>query len=331
MHRTMSYESSPYTTDEHLFDQLSAIHMDPLLQETLNQAVDYNEYLSDLDVSREEVADVVRDLDEKWSALLGSTVVASGQMVFPFVDAEGEVTYQSDLYDNEEVLFGGAYALPLDPLEEEPTRFKIGIEFKREALLPDGRPAILDGIAKPEDVLKLEFPTAMSLDRARSWLEYYYPDAIDDIDMAVLNEADNECDQLLALADVKVRLPKDTSDVEADTLTSTALRCYTRSFVMIDEDLPYQLEFQGAAWTVDGDSDEIYGIDATVYGQWVRVDGLIWKSVPGKKDAVLRPHLMTRVFQDDKTLPPDRYLFPLQGVRELESLRYLQRTTDDED
>lgn len=235
-----------------------------------------------------------------------------------------------DFYEAQDVDFGGVLPLCLDTLYSadlpdgstgQTHKYELGLRLTREGIDPDGAHVIMHGSARLDDIVSLEFPNQMSVEGARRWLEYYAPDVIEDVDIALFEPSKEECEMLLRLKGMTgdISVPHDE---QGSTLLRSmqALNIYTNSLFSFDVDVPYQLAVDGDAWQPDSEGTLQ---PAFVKGSTMSaLNRVVWLSPEGGPDSLVRPHLAARFLGNTKDDPATDMFVPIDSVVSLKSYRY---------
>lgn len=323
----MNYELGLSQNDEY-FAQLDAVCMDPFIGHVFTQVKDYNDILADQYISLEDVTEIVNELNAQWYYLLGEDAVVTGKM--KFID-ENDVSDTPqpivNYYENQDVTFRGVCALSKHGSEyeqgqlivdEDEALYELRIGFIREGIDKSGELLTLTGSARVEEITSLEFNEMISPERARLWLEHFYSDFIDEIDVLMLNPSLEECEMVMRLKDLELTLPDDDMDMAA--ISKMALTVYVESLFTFDDDMPYAITASGEAWDfTDYGAVETQTIDAS---SLAKVYKIIWQPGVGDEDNVVRPLLDVAFLGADKDSDPLHMLVPLNIVEDFASLRY---------
>lgn len=325
----MSYEI-PAHRDE-ILDDIAALQVDPAISTVFEKMRVYSELLQEQYVSDVQINEIMNELDEEWRGLMHQTAVVTGIISFlpeHIVGKEGEPV--RDFYDTQEVDFGGVLPLCLDTLYavDQPDgstadmyKYELGLRLIREGIAPDGTYVLMHGSAKLDEIVSIEFPNQMSVEGARKWLEYYVPEVIQDVDIALLAPSKEECEMVLRLKDMTMDISV-PHDEKGSTLLRTmqALNIYTNSLFDFDKEVPYQLAVNGDAWQP---SDDGLLLPAFIQGSTMSaLNRIVWLAPEGEPDGAVRPHVAARFLGNTKDDPATEMYVPVDSVTSLKSYRY---------
>jgi hypothetical protein len=308
--------------DKARIEGLESLQMDPKLRRTFELVRIYNELLADEPVSKDIAEGIIAEIDSEWSDLLGITATFTGRAKSPN-EFDPEKAIATGYFEDIEVQFRGAVAAPVKPMDDSAdipeieSYYHLGIGFQREAIDSDGDRVFVDVVAVPDDIASLEFPDIMSRDRARWILQELQPDLIDDIDAALLNDAEEESDRTLRLAGLHFQ---PSGDEEADKQIKGALNVYTQTAMPFDTHNGYHYSFNGPVWLKN--KDEQFVTCHVVSESIATIRGIAWLETP-EDGNVLVPHLDMLLCQDEVEDSSDMYHahVPVSSITYLRSLR----------
>lgn len=230
---------------------LGDVMIEPSIRKMRDELTTYNaSILENSDVTVAEMESVLEDLNEKYMPILQNGAFISGYIEFPKPgtrDAEtGEFELESHYYDEQTVeVYGFIIASSKIELSDEDILFQPVIALNvgrniepQERELEGGAVEMYVGMVRPEQA-DIE-PFAMSPERARAWLEYYYPDALVDLETRILN-APNEAQGLVNLTGFSIELQND----EYLDRSRQALGIYLDTMLRFDTKVPYLANMEG--------------------------------------------------------------------------------------
>ena len=327
----MSIESAPGQLSTEFYREFEDARIDPFIRQVFEKMRLYNELLATEFVDSDQINRIMRELDEEWDMLMRREAVITGIMSFLPVDAHGsDGEPVRDFFDTETVVFGGVMPVQmatrygferLDDDEDDHHTYELRLHVTREAIDSAGKVVHMVGTAAIDDVLSIEFPNVMSVERAKKWLSYYHADDLDDIEVGMLNPTAEECEMLMRLADITIDVGRPHKDVDHLTLRSVqALNVYTNSLFTFDKDVPYLLQVDGPGWQPDKDGalQPAYLSGRTMSS----LDELAWLAADEQPETVVLPHVAARFQSEDKDEPPIRMLVPISSIVSLRSFRY---------
>lgn len=238
---------------------LEQVVREPAIQQMQNELAIYNaSILEDPDMTVDEVQKAIDDLNEKYMPLLQNGATISGYMEFPKPGSRrsetGEFETESRYYDEQAVeVYGFIMASEKVHLSEDDvlSHSIIALNIGRnaepdECELEEEDVLMYMGVARVERT-NIE-PFKMSPERARAWVEYYYPDALLELETRLLN-APNEAQALVDLTGFAVELHDD----EHLERSRQAFMVYLNSMLRFDTNVPYMANMEGFVYVPDGD------------------------------------------------------------------------------
>ncbi len=325
----MSTEPTRLTEPYNLFEEFDGTRIDPMLTQIFDKMRTYSQLLQEEFIGSAQINEIMNEIDDEWRQLLHKPTRVTGIISFripasPGIDTQTIV----DFYDDVEMEFGGV--LPVhedsqfipDADGDDATIYKytLALRFIRWAKALDGTSVKLEGIASLDDITSIEFPEAMSNERANNWLAYYHPDEQGDIDVALLNPGKEECETLMQLEGISINMNTAHKGDEAQIQRSTrALEMYTNRLIMFDRDAPYLIEVEGYAWDPTGD---VGNEKAYVQGKTMAsLDRIVWLPTIDDSGQIV-PHVSARFLNENKDRPATPMQVPLSVIISLTSCRY---------
>lgn len=209
------------------------------------------------EVTEKEVQQLVEDLNDKYMPMFKNGATISGYMEFPKPGSRNLETQtfetESRYYDEQEVeVYGFMVASEEVRVSEDAglSRPVIALNIGRnaepeECELEDDDVEMYMGMVRAERVDIVPF--TMSPERARAWVEYYYPDALLELETRLLN-APHEGQALVNLAGFSVELHND----EHLARSRQAFTVYLNSMLRFDMKVPYMANMEGFVYVPDG-------------------------------------------------------------------------------
>jgi hypothetical protein len=259
------------------------------------------------------------------------TAYVTGVISFKLPAHEGGANAEviTDYYSGTAIEFGGALPV-VRTLEDDNTeaglsinKYKLGLRLVKHGTSHDGSLSVLEGVASVEDILSIEFPNQMSMERARNWLAYYHADEMQDIEIALFRESEEECEMVRRLAEVAVDVcGPHRGDLDMTSKSSQALNLYTNSLFTFDREVPYIVGVNGFAWEpqADGTLTEAYANGKTM----AVVDRVLWLQPVNSSEstASVKAYLSVNFLHADKDAVPSHLYIPIEGLTTFESLRH---------
>lgn len=324
----MSSEAVPREPD--ILDSFSKVQIDPIFVSVFKKMRMYNDLLSSQMVSDEQIEEIMNELDDEWGMVLRDKVEVTGVVSFLPPEVEGsEGESIRDFYEAHEMEFGGVLPVRVgagneyddsNVLTEDLHNYVLKVRFVREGIATDGSLVTMYGTADVDEISSIVVPNMMSVPGAREWLDFYHPEYMQDIDVALLNPAVEECDMVMRLQDVSidVKLPRD-EDEQRIVRSMQALNIYTNSLFDFDQDAPYLLAVSGDAWQLgDGNLEPAHISGSTM----AALDRIVWLAEEGQPENILIPHLSARFLAESKDEPATDMFVPLKSVVALRSFRH---------
>lgn len=250
---------------------LEGVMVEPAIQEMRKELTTYNaSIIENADVTTDEVERIIDDLNEKYMPIFENGATISGFMEFPkpgsLRSETGEFETENRYYDEQEVeVYGfvvGSSEVRFsddDVLIQPIIELHIGRNAEpHEKELETENVEMYVGMVRPEQV-SIE-PNTMSPERARAWLEYYYPDALVDLETRILN-ASNEAQGLVNLAGFSIELNND----EYLNRSRQALSMYLDTMLRFDMNVPYTTNMEGFVYVPDGEGAHSKGLISDGY------------------------------------------------------------------
>ena len=309
---------------------LEAVLSDPEIQKVFDTVRAYNELLAVQRVSYAQLVEIVNEIDGEWQHLLGETAIFSGQASFLGENDDNENSEPvTDYYENEDMVFRGIVARQLEDYDSNSVTDDACLYELRIGLIREGISSSLDvlnmhGSAMVDEIFSLEFDRFMSPERARSWLEYFCPEVIDDIDECLLNaNVANEAELVIALTgscwELNTVAVQNSSDEKMLPKIKAAFQVYIESLFQFDSAIGYGVEIDGATWLKKDQNYIAAGIEASALATKVT---LMLDNDPFQDDEwVVKPHLKMTLHDDDKDETPLEVLVPVDSVADFVSIR----------
>jgi hypothetical protein len=307
---------------------LDQVMDDPHIRVIMDKAKAYNNLLSSQKVTEDEVSEIISELDTDWEPFINKVATITANMRFA---GDGTAPFTEMYYDHEAISNGFIPArLDADMTDNDEDTpdgtqithpYEIRLQFHYEKINADAERVFSYGSAALDDIYKLEFDEVMTVERARAWLSYYYAEVIDEIDVALLNSATDECEMVMMLSESMYDLSMTGSlRDDDDEKTKEALNMYTDSLFVFDQEMPYQISVDGRIWVVDDDERILRPgkVEGTTFTQ---VKRMVWDNSPGDEDFQLSPHIELVTITNDKDEPGGHLIVPLSSVTNLQSLR----------
>lgn len=259
---------------------------EPAVQSVLDQMATLNEMLSNGSdgITEEDIVNFVADLDRQWLPMLDEEMTISGGLR---IRKTGHVRHGGCVVDYRDpgseyvdTVVPGSVALSKGIAAEIGSdsvyRFKLIAEMKNTYLDPD------DGLVERTEIItidpryaEVEFNDVVSPERARAWLECYYPDILAEIDVRIYSHDGGSAESILSLRGI------DVSAIGRDDKPDFAARVlslYLVSVIEPDVQLPYAIIFNGKA-VIDLDTTpKIANIDAP--GHLIAVKSIVAQRLP---------------------------------------------------
>jgi hypothetical protein len=318
----MSNDMLPFAEDG--LNELFEVQTESAFTEVFEKIKLYNELLKDEPVDSEQINAIMRELDNEWQAVMGQTVIISGVASFLPPDAigvDGRAT--QEFYEDENMQFGGVMPVRMESvyLDEDQHIYLLKLMLTREAVDMNGHRVLQQGTAKVDDISSIILPDMLSANTAKKWLEYYHPEYIEDIDVALLNPSNEECEMVMRLKDLVFDMKRYSHDTPERMLRSAqAMNVYTNNLFKFDKEVPYQLSVDGDALSLDDDGnlEAAYVKGSTM----AAVDRVIWLSAQDEDGYVVRPYLAVSLLDESKDVQGNAVRVPLQSIVDLKSYRY---------
>lgn len=248
------------------FENAAIAMKEPYVESVLKSIRGVNESLKDGQVTRQEAAEYASLYDMEWAnlglmnELMNITGMATYYQEFHAEDGGMSLVLKEDGYN------------PVFMAEDKPMLSK---GFIVEEL--NGVAAIkLLGVCPPSEdtsfeqvpvtmnfgvdlsLVDVDFPNIMSAERARAWLQEFYPDLINEIDERLLNHDGDSATSILALRGLDLT-PLDASG-DMIMRSCQALHHYLNSVIEPDSVLPYAVSCEGyvAFPEPDGETSFMY-------------------------------------------------------------------------
>ncbi len=320
------------SVDRELFHNLEAIILDPEIQRVFDLISEYNQLLQSQPISKEEFETIVREVDVGWAHLIGHEAVFTGRAMFPL---EHETPIES-YYESQGVKFNGVIAqiLPTDESSEQEEYFcQLKLSLFTEVITKQAERLVMHGTADVSDVVELEVSGHMSVERARRLLECYYPDIIDDIDVAVCNSITPDAASIvmnLKDHDWSLGSLQDAIDGTEIARVKRAFEVYMGNLFKFDSVVGYAIVIEGATWLKKGNNY----IGASVSAKAIATDtSLQLEDGPEDESALtMRPHLCAKLHSEDEEIGALGVLVPVDSLKSIESIRsrYFERINSSE-
>ena len=314
--------------DDSYFNQIKNVHTDPYITAVFAEVRTYNDLLATEPLDESEIIDIMTTLDRKWANIIQENAVVTGRLGFAPENLKfGEVVW--GYYVDQDIQFNGIVPVPISMAigDDGVERYicELQVQVIRETILDDDDCSIVmqTGRARIDELASIEFPHMMSSNRARYWLEYYHRDAIESIDVALLNPGLEECELASRLSDIEVNLEAiHGNDEDLAERSVQALTIYTETYIGgFDSEMNYDIVATGDCWVIeDGDRRpaEFSGEEERMP---FRVSRVAW--VPEQQNShIVVPHVVATLITPYKDIEGLNVLIPLKGISEFRSHRY---------
>ena len=325
----MTDHEKTYSDSTDILEHFTDVQIDPFLTAVFEKMKLYNELLSEQYVSSNQINEIMNELDDEWRNLMYREVIVTGRVAFAREDSLGrdeDITY--DFYEDHPMIFGGVLPIQIDTFvgnggyaDDELRKYHLELRLTREGITSEGGYVEMKGSADIDEIAGLEFPNSMSLDRAKKWLEFYKPDEIADVDVAIYTPSIEECEMTMRLGDIVIdaRIPHD-ADNKYTIQTMQALNIYTNSLFSFDSDVPYQLTVEGEAWHCGAES---LLTPASINGSTMSaIDRVVWLAAVSEPEYMLRPHVAVRFLGETKDDLAQEVHVPIAAIKDLWSYRH---------
>lgn len=228
---------------------------EPVVQRVLDQIATLNEMIMhDRDgMTEEDIVAFVVELDRQWLPMLDEEMAISGGFR---IRKAGDVRHGGCVIDYRDpgsefvdTIASGSTAISKGVVAEIGTddlyRFKLIAQMKNTYFDSD------DGLVERTEIItidptyaEVEFDKIVSPERARAWLECYYPDMLAEIDVRIFDHDGGSAESILSLRDI------DMSDIGKDDrpdFVAMLIGVYLNSVIEPDRQLPYAFIFDGKA------------------------------------------------------------------------------------
>ena len=210
------------------FEQLDTALDDPLVKRLLVPAQEWNEYLLTEQVDNADATRIIEDLDETWKR---------NKLM------RGEVEVTGQLYTEDESRFAAGESMLSNGftiMRDASGRQKIMLQLAEPVIDENGSLAYKLWSSGIEGT-HLEF-TKMSRERARAWLEAFYPDLIAHIDDVLFNGDEDESEVMSALGGLIFDQATYGDDLER---VEQSVALYLEDVLKFDTTLPYVIGVSG--------------------------------------------------------------------------------------
>lgn len=308
--------------DGELFHNLEAAILDPEIQRVFDVISQYNQLLLSQPMTKNELEAIVREVDAGWAHLIGQEAVFTGRATFPLENEEPIESY----YESQQIKFNGAIAQVLnvdESSDQEKYLCQLTLSIFTEVITNEAERVVVHGTAGVVDTVELEVPGHMSTERARRLLECYYPDIIDDIDVAVCNSGTHDAASIVmnlkdhdwSLDDLQGGM--DTAEIPR---IKRAFEVYMGSLFQFDSAIGYTVAIEGATWLEKGN-----GYIAASVGAEAIATEVSLRLEDGPQDEsmlTMRPHLYARLHSEDEMNGTFCVLVPVDSLQSIESIRH---------
>lgn len=262
---------------------------EPVIQRILDQMATLNEILlHDSDnITEEDIVTFVVDLDRQWLPMLDEEMIISGGLR---IRKTGDVRHGGCVVDYREpgsefvdTIVPGSVAISKGVVAEIGTdnvyRFKLIAQMNNTYFDPD------DGLVEKTEIItidpryaEVEFDNVVSPERARAWLECYYPDILAEIDVRVFSHDGGSAESILCLRDIDI---SDIGKDEKPDFVAKLLSLYINSVVEPDVQLPYAFIFNGRAVSDLDTTPQLANLQAS--GHLMALESIIAQKFPRDK------------------------------------------------
>ncbi len=323
--------ATPQSIDRY-FQELDAVYMDPIIRKVFDQISVYNELLKTEFITGDELLQIVNELDAQWMFLMNEKAEVTGNIDYADVNDESEnPTPITSYFENETVVFDGVVARKLSTIfsngnlafedGEDYSTYELRIRLVKEGITESLEVVGMLCSASVQDIVSLEFEKMMSAERAKSWLSHFHADVVDEIDIALLNPSQEECEMVMRLRDLELNTNEmHDSNSDMSAISKVALGVYVETLFKFDKDMPYLITASGGAWRFN----EMGGVTSmTIEAESLaRVHRLIWQPAVEDDEFTIRPILEVSFFGADKDTESLHMLVPLKIVTSFKSMRH---------
>lgn len=316
------------SSEQTYFDQLAALHMDPLISKIFDKINKYNRKLSDQPANIDEILEAINEINTEWEYLLGEQAVVTGRLSF-WDEATNSLDMQNHVpsfCESQNVVFRGVVAQfsASDAMAEAMGGrriYQLLVLFGSEDINDEGEAYTTTASGTVDDIAKIEFNYAMSPERAKLWLEHYLPDEIAKIDEMISSPGREECELVMRLKGMQINL-RQLHEVDEATivLTENALTAYLESIISFDQEVPYLVTASGRVWRlVEDNTAKRFDLEAKSIA---KINRIIWQCGPDDDFGIVRPILEAEFLAPEKDLAGSPLLVPLAVVDDIQSIRY---------
>ena len=316
------------SSEQTYFDQLAALHMDPLISKIFGKINDYNHKLSGQPASGDKILQAINEINTEWEHLLGEQAVVTGRLSFwdKATNRLDMQNYVPGFYESQNVVFHGvaprfSASNTIDEVRDGSRMCELILLFGSEDINYEGEAYTTTAIGTVYDIDNIEFYHTMSPERAKLWLEHYLPDEIAKIDEMISSPGREECELVMRLKGMQINL-RQLHEVDEATiiLTENALTAYLESIISFDQEVPYLVTVSGRVWIlVEDNTAERFDLEAKSIA---KINRIIWQCGPDDDFGIVRPILEAEFLAPEKDLAGSPLLVPLAVVDDIQSIRY---------
>lgn len=306
----LSNESSRNLND------LDAAFTDPFVERVLEMGRTYNKIFQETPPSPEDIAYSVEDLDDEWGNIKGAHIQYTGNVEVR--DLENNKETKQVFLDGAQVVSNGFHV----KLEDTPIgntytiRPHLLVNFKDAyGIDSEESQGKFAGASGDIDNSLIELESA-SAERAKAWLTASCPELIEEIDFRALNASGGEDEALLSLSGMDFNKYADLDDL----FTRNCLDVYLQSILEIDMSVPYAAKLDGCARKWE-DLSTLYTLEAEAVLVQINNIGMQPSYNTDESDTQWSLSAFISVLGVDRTHKPQRYVLPVESIRELQSIR----------
>lgn len=321
----MSIETRNNQPDEQaLFEAVEGVRLDPFLSEVLEKMRVFNDLLSAEPQNETEINEIMSEVDTEWKNLIQEPVSFTGIAWFLDERNLNREELVRSYYEEHEMRFLGVipHEVGRDFSQEDARYYELRVLVEREAIDGEGRVVGLRGTIRIDDIAALEFSGLMSVSRARKILELYAPQMISDIDIAMLNEADDETELLKRLENIITDEHQFADfDDAAFSQLMIALNIYTNSLLTYDTGAPYKVRLDGDIWFAQNATTVLPALIPDTL-ELARIARVVWERMHEDGPRTIRPMLDLYILASEKDDAETHVYAPFSTIKQLASLRH---------
>lgn len=317
-----AYRNQPQ--EQALLESVEGAAFDPFLKSVFDKMRLYNELLANEAQSEPEINAIMHEIDAEWQSLIGEKVTFTG--IAWFLD-ERQMTADAipvrSYYEDDEMVFKGVGPHEMyHDYDTDNRYYELRILLEREAIDDDGKLIALRGTSTLDEVASLEFKGSMSVLRARRILELHAPQLIEEIDLALLNEAETETELLCRLEHIVADdgIFAGFDDTALAELIQ-ALDIYTNSLLTYDSGAPYHVRVEGDIWLAR--EDDIVAAIIHNSSKLARINRVAWGRMSEDGPRTVRPLLDLYLLASGKDEKETHIYVPFSTVKQLSSIRHM--------